>query len=104
MILQYAHNVFEARVSIARLETILEAVDWKRVRLIKVDVEGGEAPVLDSIFGLRDSLHEEVEIFVEFDPDRSETWPSITPFLENGFSAHSIYEFDLSSRKIDIGR
>ncbi|MEM6637432.1 MAG: FkbM family methyltransferase [Pseudomonadota bacterium] len=82
------HSVFEARVPVARLETILKAVDWKRVRLIKVDVEGSEAPVLDSIFRLQDSLYEGVEIFVEFDPDHSDTWPSISVFLENGFTAH----------------
>lgn len=79
-------HTFEARVSIAPLEKILNGIDWGRVRFVKIDVEGLEAPVLDSLYRLRDSLHSEIEIFVEYDPKRHETWLSIENFLADGFS------------------
>lgn len=80
-------NEFEARVPVAPLEKILQDIDWGRVRFVKVDVEGLEAPVLDSLLALRDSLHPEVEIFVEYDPLRVDTWPRIETFMANGFTA-----------------
>ncbi|MDT8344154.1 MAG: FkbM family methyltransferase, partial [Thermohalobaculum sp.] len=80
-------NVFEARVPVAPLEKILDGIDWGRVRFVKIDVEGLEAPALDSLFNLRESLHPKVEIFVEYDPKRLDTWPSVKAFLANGFSA-----------------
>ncbi len=80
-------SVFEARVPIAPLEKILHNIEWRRVRFIKIDVEGLEAPVLRSLFKLRNELSEEVEIFCEFDPDRQETWPEIKEFLNSGFAA-----------------
>lgn len=82
-----SHNsVFEARVPIAPLEKILDGIDWGLVRFVKIDVEGLEASVLNSLFKLRDRLHPEVEIFVEYDSARTDTWPAIQAFLHNGFS------------------
>lgn len=81
-----ATNEFEARVPVGPLEKILNAIDWHRVRFVKIDVEGVEAPVLDSLYRLRDTLHPDIEIFVEYDPQRADTWPSIEPFLASGFA------------------
>ena len=81
------HNEFETRVPIAPLEVILDGIDWGRVRFVKIDVEGLEAPVLDSLFRLRSKLHPEVEIFVEYDDARPETWAAISAFMADGFSA-----------------
>lgn len=81
-----ADDVFEARVPIAPLEKILGGIDWGRVRFVKIDVEGLEAAVLDSLFNLRDRLHPEVEIFVEYDSKRHGTWPAVEAFLKDGFS------------------
>lgn len=80
-------SLFEASVPIAPVEVILDGIDWGRVRFVKIDVEGLEAPVLDSLLRLRTLLHPGVEIFVEYSPDRRDSWPSIKAFLENGFSA-----------------
>ena len=82
-----SNRVFEARVPIAPLEKILGDIDWHRVRFAKIDVEGFEAPVLKSLFERRDDLHEDVEIFCEFDPKREDVWPAIQGFLDNNFSA-----------------
>lgn len=79
-------SIFEAQVPMAPLEKILDGIDWMRVRFVKIDVEGLEAPVLDSLLRLSDSLPRDVEIFVEYDPARRDTWPSIEAFLNNGFS------------------
>jgi FkbM family methyltransferase len=80
------NSVLEARVPVAPLETILDGLDWNRVRFVKIDIEGGEGPVLDSLFRLRDRLHPDVEIFVEYDTRRPDTWPAIEAFRDNGFS------------------
>lgn len=80
-------SVFESRVPMAPISEILHDIEWHRVRFVKLDIEGVEAVALDSLFELRDALHPDVEIFVEFDPERQDVWPAIERFLGHGFSA-----------------
>ena len=98
------YSVFEARVPIAPLEDILEGVEWSRVRLIKIDVEGLEAPVLDSIFRLRKQSMEGLEVFVEFDPSRPNTWSSIEAFLQAGYSAFVVQGLYDRRDYVDLNR
>ena len=83
-------KVFEADVPVEPLEKILDGLAWSRVRFVKIDVEGSEAAVLASLIRLADQLSPEIEIFVEFDPARDQTWPQITRFLALGFNAYML--------------
>jgi FkbM family methyltransferase len=80
-------GVFEARVPIAPIEKILSSIEWSRVKFIKIDVEGFEGPVLDSILKLSKDLPQDVKIFVEYDPKRQNTWLSIQALLDEGYRA-----------------
>ncbi len=66
-----------------------------RVRLIKIDVEGGEDSVLAGLLGCIDRLPRDVEIAVELSPawwhDRSKTAADVLkPLIERGFKVFTI--------------
>lgn len=91
-------NRFESRVPMRPFSTILNGLDLDRIAFVKVDVEGSEPHVLDALAAVAERLADDVEIVVEFDPERggadgkAPLWPSIERLRRKGFSAHVIQE------------
>ena len=81
-------NEFEARVPIAPLTEILGDIDWNDISFIKIDVEGFEWAVLNSLFSIYHELKEDIEIFVEYDPNREGEWKTIQQFIDVGCHAY----------------
>lgn len=82
----------EAEVAALPLSQILTGDEIQRVRLIKIDVEGAEAPILRQIVSTIDSYPEGVEILVECSlRDNPREWEDIfAKFLSAGFFAFGI--------------
>jgi len=59
---------FESEVPANRLDAVLLPEELKAARLIKIDVEGAEAPVLISILENIDRYRQDLEIMVEINP------------------------------------
>jgi FkbM family methyltransferase len=84
-----------ARVEAAPLGDLLQPDEFDRVRLIKIDVEGGEAAVLAGLVACIDRLPPEAEIAVELSPlwwsDRTRTARDVLqPFVERGYRIFTI--------------
>jgi FkbM family methyltransferase len=62
----------EAEVAAAPLSYILTPEEFRRARLVKIDVEGAEWPVLRGIFPSAACWRNDLEFIVEIDP---ESWP-----------------------------
>jgi FkbM family methyltransferase len=78
-----------------RLEGILDARDLERIRLIKIDVEGAERPILEQIAALAPRWRPDLEIIVEVDPKSfAEAGGSLAEVIEAfkaiGFNAYRI--------------
>jgi FkbM family methyltransferase len=82
----------EAEVAALPLDQILSGEEIRRVRLIKIDVEGAEAPILRQIIGTIGSYPQDVEILVECTlVDQAREWEEIfAKFLQAGFFAFGI--------------
>lgn len=78
-------NQLECKVESNTLESILSQIGIDKVMFIKLDIEGMEPQALKSLRNIIGKIHSEVEIFVEFMPDRHGTWPEIEAFLKFGF-------------------
>lgn len=77
------------------LTDILSQDERERLRLIKIDVEGGEVPILNDLIATIDHYSHELEILVEVTQDdtihSSKEIPKIfSQFSELGFRAYSI--------------
>ena len=84
-----------ASVEAAPLGDLLEHDELPRVRLIKIDVEGGEVAVLAGLAACIDQFPREVEIAVELSPlwwgDRTRTSRDVLqPFVDRGFRIYTI--------------
>lgn len=84
-----------ASVEAATLGDLLEDDELPRVRLIKIDVEGGEIAVLAGLAACIDRLPREVEVAVELSPlwwrDRTRTARDVLqPFVDRGFRIYTI--------------
>jgi FkbM family methyltransferase len=84
-----------ARVDVAPLGDLLTAEEIARVRLIKIDVEGGEDAVLAGLLSCVESLPRAAEVAVELSPlwwsDRSKTAADVLqPYVDRGFFVYSI--------------
>lgn len=85
----------ECEVPALPLVDILEPDELSRVRLIKVDVEGGEFAVLEGVAKSIGELPDDVEILVELSP---RWWPesapdpaeALRPFMDAGFNLYMI--------------
>jgi FkbM family methyltransferase len=84
-------------VEAAPLRDLLQQEEIERVRLIKIDVEGGEDSVLAGMVvdGGIDRLPRDVEIALELSPlwwsDRTRTAADVLrPFIERGFHVYTI--------------
>lgn len=79
------------KVTCITLQQIGEQIDLSRVKLIKIDVEGAEPLVLDSLYQSLDKLNPDLVIFVEISPNNTEeTERMLNPFLNAGFEARLI--------------
>lgn len=83
------------RVRAQPLAQLIEDADWDRIRVIKIDVEGGEPAVLRGVAAVLQRLPADAEISVELSPEwwtESQLTPEqlITPFRERGFHLYVI--------------
>ena len=84
-----------AYVEAAPLGDLLTPDEIGRVRLIKIDVEGGEVDVLEGLLACVERLPHGVEIAVEVSPlwwrDRSKNAADVLrPYLERGFFVYTL--------------
>lgn len=70
---------------------IAEVIDLKSVKIFKIDVEGAEPLVLESLFASLDQLRANTVIFVEISPSNTNRAEQmLAPFFEAGFQARLI--------------
>jgi FkbM family methyltransferase len=90
---------FAASVDALPLQDVLTPQELGRLRLIKIDVEGAEPPILRSILGQLTDYPPTMDVVVEASPDDDlEAWCDVFSQLQaSGFSAWAIendYELD----------
>jgi FkbM family methyltransferase len=84
------HSISE-KVECITIQQIGDKIDLGSVKLIKIDVEGAEPLVLESLFHSLNQLNRDVVIFVEISPNNTDKAEKmLKPFLENGFQAQLI--------------
>jgi FkbM family methyltransferase len=91
-------GTFSASVDTLPLESILTPDERRRLRLIKIDVEGAEPPILRSLVGRLTEYPSTMDIVVEASPsDDVQAWQEVFRLLQAaGFSAWAIEnEYDL---------
>lgn len=71
------------------LDMIVGPEEFARVRLVKIDVEGAEVPVLKTLLQQVAAMREDVEIIVELNPG-AETDSLIAEFAAKGFHAYGV--------------
>jgi FkbM family methyltransferase len=80
--------VLEALVPSAPLQDHLTNDDWRRVRFVKIDVEGAEPGVVESLLWSRYLLPPDVEISVEMNgPEDASSVSVFRAFCDAGFRA-----------------
>lgn len=77
----------EESVAMGPIDELLAGEDLKRVRLIKIDVEGNESAVLAPLAGMIDRLSPEAEIALELWPDCAS---AVEPFQRAGFNLYLV--------------
>jgi len=93
----------EARVEARPLHQILTDDELQRLRLVKVDIEGSEPPVMRSMLDNLERYSGRMEIVVEASPS-AEWAPLFHRFLEAGFQAFAVpnnYAIDAYMRHRD---
>ena len=87
---------YECEVQAESLSTLVAADLLKKVRVIKVDVEGAEWDVVQGMHGLLAAADERVEIVIEINPRRLRTMKNcdsqdiVDIFSEFGFYPYSL--------------
>jgi FkbM family methyltransferase len=86
----------EASVRVAPLQSFLADSDWGRVRFIKIDVEGTESRVLDSIANCLSLLPRDVEISIELDggPKSQELFRRMRALEFDAYDLNTTYSLD----------
>ena len=89
----------EATIASAPLDQILTSEERSRLRLIKMDIEGGELPVLHRFLATTDLYPETVQVIVEASPQEDPSgWAQIFDRMQAaGFHPYLIenrYEYD----------
>lgn len=80
-----------ASVEARTIDQILTDEEVSRATLIKVDIEGAEAPVLTQILQSLDRYHERLSIAVEVNVDGNPEWQQLFDrFLQLGFKAYDL--------------
>jgi FkbM family methyltransferase len=87
-----AENLAEARIAALPLDEILTSEEMSRVALIKIDIEGGELPVLRRVLKTLDRYPRDVKILVEMAPNvgGEALAKTFDAFLAAGFAAFTI--------------
>jgi FkbM family methyltransferase len=96
---EWRNGEAEAIVAALPLDKILTSGERSKVRLIKIDVEGAETPILSQLLSSIDAYPKDMGIVVEFSPDsEGAAWRAIfSGFLAKGFRAYGIKnEYDES--------
>jgi FkbM family methyltransferase len=96
---EWRNGEAEAVVAALPLDKILTNGERSKVRLIKIDVEGAETPILSQLLSSIDAYPNDMGIVVEFSPDsEGAAWRAIfAGFLARGFKAYGIKnEYDES--------
>jgi FkbM family methyltransferase len=70
-ILESSRLPFEAKIRSVPASELLSADEFKRCRVIKIDVEGGESPILENLLANLGRLGRATEIVVELCPDEA---------------------------------
>lgn len=84
------HSLSE-KVTCITFEQIAAKIELSKVKLIKIDVEGAEPLVLDSLYGSLEKLDPDVVIFVEISPNNTDDAEQmLAPYLSAGFEARLI--------------
>ncbi|MBS3963214.1 MAG: FkbM family methyltransferase [Methylomonas sp.] len=86
---------YECDISAKPLSSIVNVDDFKKARLIKIDVEGAEWSVLSGLIPMLEHARSDIEIIVELSPDRlKDTDMSVEKiilnFKELGFNPYRI--------------
>jgi len=80
-----------ATVEALPLETILTEDELRRVRLVKVDIEGAEIPVMRHLLDTLDLYPAGLAVAVEANPAENPEWPELFEcFLAAGFKAYDL--------------
>jgi hypothetical protein len=74
------------------LDQILTVRERGKVRLVKIDVEGAEAPILAQLLSSIDAYPDDMGVIVELSPDAgADAWEAaFSGFLAKGFKAFGI--------------
>ncbi len=88
-------RVEECKVAMRTLDTILTSDERRRLRLLKIDVEGAERPILRNVLDTLDLYSPELEIVVEVAPHRAldAHWTVeqiVEEFAQHGFHAFAV--------------
>jgi FkbM family methyltransferase len=94
-ILESSDLPFEAKIRSVAACDLLSTDEFKRCRLIKIDVEGAESPILESLLANLGRLGKRTEIVVEICPDEvTDRFGSIYEFLRrlrsSGYAAYEL--------------
>ncbi len=90
----------EATVVADRLST-LAGDDLRRARLIKIDVEGAEPPILLDLLSVADSLRRDVEIVVEITPEDMQQFGITTAEIFERYKAAGFNAYLLENSYLD---
>jgi len=88
---------YECEIQAESLSTLVAADLLKKVRIIKVDVEGAEWDVVQGMRGLLAAADERVEIVIEISPRRLRTMNRNSQDIVDIFSEFGFYPYSLET-------
>jgi FkbM family methyltransferase len=91
---------FEADVPADRLSALVGS-DLLRARLIKIDVEGAEGPVLQDILSFADSLPSDLEIVAEITPAELAQFGITVESILEQFEAAGFHAYQIENEYLD---
>jgi FkbM family methyltransferase len=94
----------EAVVSCDRLSSILGAERCSRIRLMKIDIEGAEWPVLKSVLEDISSFNEKLEIVVEINPSETVEFGASASSIFDAFAASGFHAYGIENSYADYLR
>jgi FkbM family methyltransferase len=87
-------SVEEASVPCRPLPHMIDSDEWRRIRMIKIDVEGAEFAAVRGLSGRLSALPDTAEVVVEVGPERAQTASDVdqlfSTFQKAGYSGYAI--------------